>query len=216
MRMPSKKQLKSLERATQIYEGKVALAMDYLTGRGITKETALTARLGVVESPEPGHEHAVGRLSIPYMNKLGVIALKFRCLAHTDCKAYDCPKYIIPTGQETYLYGVADADEDADTLHVTEGELDRLIIRQVLDEPAVGLPGATVWEDHHPWHFKGWPRVLLWPDGDKAGQDMARRLRKEVHNLEVAPIPSGHDVNSLYLEQGAEAIRRLAGLDDDE
>jgi DNA primase len=216
MRMPSKRQLKSLEKATQIYEGKLALAMGYLTDRGITKETALEARLGVVESPEPGHEHAQGRLAIPYTNKLGVIGFKFRCIVGHDCKAEGCPKYIIPNGQDEYLYGVVDADDDADTLHVTEGELDRLVLRQVLGEPTVGLPGASVWAPHHPWHFKAWARVLGWADGDKAGTDMNKRLLKAISNYEFVAMPSGHDVNSLFLELGAEAVKRLAGLEDEE
>lgn len=216
MRMPSPRQLRSLEKATQIYEGNLAAVTAYLTGRGLTLETALAARLGAVLSPEPGHEHAAGRLSIPYTNKLGVIGLKFRCVVGHDCKAESCPKYIIPNGQDEYLYGVSDADIDADTFHITEGELDRLILKQVLGEPVVGLPGASVWAPHHPWHFKGWSRVLSWADGDKAGQDMNRRLRKDIPGLETVPMPSGHDVNSLLLWQGAEAIKRLAGMEDEE
>lgn len=215
MRMPSKRQLKSLEKATQAYEEKLDLATDYLTARGVTKETAVAARLGVVDSPRAGHEHAQGRLSIPYVNKLGVIALKFRCLAHEDCKPYDCPKYLVPLGQDEYLYGLLDTDEDTDTIHICEGELDRLIVKQVLGEPAVGIPGATKWEPQWPWHFKGWSRVLCWADGDKAGREMAAKIRKDVPNLEVVPIPSGHDVNSLFLEVGAEAIKKLAGTEDE-
>lgn len=216
MRMPSPRQLKSLEKATTLYEAELIQAAAYLRGRGIGAATAKVARLGVVDSPEPGHEHAKGRLSIPYMNKVGVIGLKFRCLEGHDCKAEGCPKYIIPNGQETYVYGVLDADADVDTLHVTEGELDRLVLKQVLGEPVIGWPGSSVWEPHHGWHFKGWARVLLWPDGDKAGQDMTRKFRKEVQNFESVPMPSGHDVNSLFLEMGAEAIKRLAGMEDEE
>lgn len=215
MRMPSGRQLKSLERATEKYQTEVETARTYLEGRGFTAATILAARLGVVTSPEPGHEHAQGRLSIPYVNKLGVIGLKFRCIVGHDCKAESCPKYIIPVGQDEYLYGVLDADADADTLHITEGELDRWILKQVLGEPVIGLPGASVWAAHHPWHLKGWPRVVSWADGDKAGQDMNRRIRKDVQHLECVPMPSGHDVNSLFLEQGAEAIRRLAGLEEE-
>lgn len=216
MRMPSRKQLRSLEKATTTYQTEVSKAQTYLEGRGFSDETILAARFGVVTSPEPGHEYAVGRLSIPYTNKLGVIGLKFRCIIGHDCKAENCPKYVIPMGQEEYLYGVLDVDEDADTLHVTEGELDRWILKQVLGEPTVGLPGASVWAPHHPWHFKGWSRVLCWADGDKAGQDMVRRVRKDVQSLESVPMPSGHDVNSLFLEQGADAIRRLAGLEEEQ
>lgn len=215
MRMPGVKLLKSLEKATTLYQEHLDTIATYLGGRGITKETAVAARLGVVKSPEPGHEHAQGRLSIPYINKLGVIGLKFRCVAGHDCKAENCPKYVIPTGQEVYLYGVVDADEDADTLHLTEGEIDRLVLKQILGEPVVGWPGANVWEPHHRWHLSNWPRVLGWADGDKAGQDMSRKWRKEIPNFEAVPMPQGHDVNSLFLEQGADAIKRLAGMEEE-
>lgn len=220
MRMPSKRQLRSLEKATVAYETELGLAIPYLIDRGISLETAHAARLGVVVSPEAGHEIAQGRLCIPYVNKIGVIGLKFRCLQGHDCKAVDCPKYIVPVGQDEYLYGLVDVDEDSDVIHICEGEIDRLIVKQVLGEPAVGIPGATKWGGvptaHWPWHFKGWGRVLCWADGDKAGRDMANRIRKDIANVEVVPIPSGHDVNSVFLELGAEAIRKLAGLEEDD
>jgi len=215
MRMPSAKQLRSLEKAVTKYAGSLSLATSYLQGRGIGEETARAWRLGVVASPEPGHETAVGRLCIPYVNRVGVIALKFRCMQDHNCKAEGCVKYTQPMGQEVYLFNVLAADGDGETIHITEGELDCVVLSEVLAEPVVGVPGVNNWKPHAHWHFKGWPRVLIWGDGDQAGTDFARHLRKEIANAEIVPMPSRHDVTSLYLEAGAEAIKQLVGTDED-
>lgn len=173
-------------------------------------------RLGVVASPEPGHENAIGRLCIPYINRAGVAAVKFRCLVNHDCKAEHCAKYTQPLGQETYLFNVLAVEDDATQIHITEGEFDAIILTSVLGEPAVGLPGATQWKQHYPWHFKGFDRVLVWPDGDKAGQDMASKVRKELPNAEIVGMPAGFDVTSLYLEAGEGALHKLAGEDEED
>lgn len=215
MRMPSASQRKLLERAVTRYQGELDRAKLYLGRRGITRAMAEEARLGVVYSAEVGHENAVGRLCIPYTNKAGVMGVKFRCLRDHDCKTEGCPKYTYPLGQESYLYGILDTESDAETIHVTEGELDRLILKSVLNEPTVGVPGVQNWKAHYPFHFRGFERVLVWPDGDKAGADFAHRVRKEISAAEVVPMPQGFDVNKLFLELGAEAIRKLAGADDE-
>lgn len=172
-------------------------------------------RLGVCSDPEPGHEVAVGRLAIPYTNKLGVIGIKFRCITGHSCKEASCPKYLAPLGQEPYLFNVAAVDEDADTIHITEGELDAIVLAEVLGQPVVGLPGSSAWRQHHPWHFRGFSRVLVWADGDKAGQDLARMLRKEIPAAEIVTMPQGQDVTEVYVQLGAEGIIKLAGEDDE-
>lgn len=217
MRMPNASARKLLARAATNYQGDIDRAKVYLANRGFSREMAEAARLGVVASPEPGHEHAIGRLAIPYENKLGVIAFKFRCMRDHECKAENCPKYVAPLGQESYLYGVLDTESDAETIHLTEGELDRAVLKHILDgEPVVGVPGVQNWKPHFPFHLKGFDRVLVWADGDKAGQDFAAKVRKEVAAAEIVPMPTGYDVNRIYSELGAEAIRKLAGADDDE
>ncbi len=215
MRMPSVKQRKSLERATARYEASLPIANGYLQGRGITPEMARAARLGVCSDPEVGHEQSLGRLSIPYVNKAGVIGIKFRCIAEHNCKENNCPKYLAPLGQDVYLYNILAVEDEASTIHITEGELDALVLAHVLSEPAVGVPGASSWKGHHPWHFRGFERVLVWADGDKAGQDLARLLRKEIPAAEIVTMPERQDVNSLYVSHGADALKRLAGEDDE-
>lgn len=193
------------------YQENLSTAISYLTARGITEATAHAARLGVVTSPDPGHERFTGRLVIPYLDKLGVYALKFRCILPHVCKESNCIKYDSPIGQETSLYGVLDTDEVAQTIHISEGELDRLILRQVFDEPAVGVPGVQNWKPHYKFHFQSFDRVLIWPDGDKQGRDLANKLQKELRTLEVVPVPDNMDVTDLFLSVGAEVMREMIG-----
>lgn len=218
MQKPSKRQRKVLERATATYQAEIVQAVGYLVGRGLTDPGILAAaRLGVVASPEAGHEHLAGRLSIPYLDMVGVYGIKFRCMVPHDCKAEGCTKYLALQGQEVGLYGITDADSTLDTMHVSEGELDRLVLKQVFPgEPVLGIPGTQTWQSHHHFHFQGFERVLLWTDGDKAGQDLAQRIRKEVRTAEVMPIPKGFDVTELFVERGADVFHEMAGVSDDE
>src|SRR6266542_3945846 len=88
MRMPSSVQMKSLEKAAVTYGRSLTLATGYLSAKGIPDLDVVTGwRLGVVESPEPGHDQYVGRLAIPYLNRAGVVGFKFRCLSDHDCKS---------------------------------------------------------------------------------------------------------------------------------
>lgn len=215
MRMPNGSQRKLLERACSKYQSDLILADSFLNGRGVSLATAERWRLGVVSSPEPGHESAVGRLAIPYLNKAGVLAFKFRCISHTDCKAEGCTKYLCPDGQEKYLFNVAAVDSSQDIIHITEGEFDCIALTEGFGEPAVGVPGTGVWMSHWPYHFQSFARVIVWPDGDKAGKDWGNRMRKEIEGAEIVSMPPGKDVEGLLLEVGAEALRELAGLNID-
>jgi hypothetical protein len=131
MRKPSTKRRRLLEKAVTGYQTHLTIAAPYLAARGLTKEVCEAARLGVVISPEAGHEHVYGRLAIPYMDMQGVYSLRFRCLEQHDCKDVSCPKYLGVQGDETGIYAVEDTDLPAETAHITEGELDRLILKIV-------------------------------------------------------------------------------------
>jgi len=216
MRMPSSVQRKSLETALSSYQNSITLGLSYLIGRGLDLDMALKWGLGVVESPEPGHEHLVGRLVIPYYNKSGVIGLKFRCMVEHDCRDENShQKYMVPAGQEDYLYNVVACDTSGDVIHVTEGESDCWILSSIVPEPVVAVPGAGKWRPHWGSHFKGFDRVILWPDGDKAGRDMGNRWRKEIQSVEVVTMPSGFDVCSLFQAEGPEVFLKLTGASDE-
>lgn len=214
LRMPSARLKKSLAKAQMTYSKEIHLADGFLKDRGISLLEAMEWGLGVAVSPAPSHERFNGMLCIPYYNLAGVIALKFRCMQHHDCKGEGHPKYDGPAGQPQYLYNLPDLDRPERVIHVTEGELDAIVLRQVLAEPVVGVPGVDAWQTHWPSHFHSFDRVVAWPDGDKAGKTMAGVWTRKI-GVEVVQVPTGQDVTSLYVESGPKAVKELYEGDGD-
>lgn len=193
-----------MDQAAEAFEMCRPLAERYLGSRGITPEIAKVHRLGVVGSEAHGYDKDAGRLAIPYIDRLGVYGFKFRCIAGHDCKELKCPKYTNPAGQELTLYNVLALDSDAETLHITEGELDAVILSSVVPDPVVAIPGASLWKKHFPFHLAGFTRVLVWADGDEPGAKMAERVTNACPQAEVFQLPPGEDVNSMFLKEGGE------------
>lgn len=155
-----------------------------------------------------------GRLTIPYIDRMGVYGMKFRCLQLHDCKAVDCPKYLTLPGQELGLYNVLSLDRAGSAVHICEGEIDAIILSQVFpDDPVLGIPGAALWRNHFPFHLAAFERVVIWPDGDAAGKAMADVFRKHIRELETMPIPKGMDVNTVFLEHGAAWFHEAAQVE---
>ena len=68
------------EAAERYYLNLTPQALSYLEARGITQAIAAKYLLGSVVEPSAGHEHSVGRLSIPYLTPTGVVGMKFRTI----------------------------------------------------------------------------------------------------------------------------------------
>ena len=200
-----------LGRATSKYAESISLAEDYLASRGITREVARLARLGVVGEPEPGHEQYQGRLSIPYITKTGVVDLRFRSLN----PAVE-PKYMGMTGAETKMYNVIDIERAGDWIGVCEGELDTITLSKCVGIPCIGVPGANSWKKHYTRLLADFERVFVFADGDQPGKEFATSLARELP-VTIVTMPDGEDVNSVYVKFGAEYIREKMGLGlDDE
>lgn len=199
-----------LESQTSRYQEHLYVAAEYLDGRGITEDTAVWARLGVVDEGIHGDsEAAFQRLSIPYITRSGVVDLRFRCIRDHECGEVGCSKYLGRPGATLRIYGVDDLVSAGDTIAVTEGELDRLILRQ-LGYPAVGLPGAESWKRH--WHrlLEDFSRVVVFGDGDAAGVRFIRKLMDQFpQSVEGVQLPDLEDVNSMYLMEGPEWFERV-------
>lgn len=203
----------SLEAATAAYQEQMnSECLEYLENRGIPLSVALKARLGVVSDPIPGHENYKGRLCIPYLTQSGVVGLKFRDLKNTSRV-----KYLMPDGQRPRLYNVNDLHVFSRYIVICEGELDALVMSQVVGMPAVGVAGTSMWYPHMAKLFEDYERVYLVIDNDGTtdedgeptkGQGLARKIGKDVKgSVNIAP-PEGHDINSWYLSEGAEAVRK--------
>lgn len=211
----SSSQRKLLEKAASNYEMHLTQAATYLGSRGIPMETATLCRFGVVIDPEPGHEQMVSRLSIPYITRAGIVAFKFRCMHNHDCKAAGHAKYLAPLGQLRRLYNVEALFAPGDEIAITEGELDAVVLT-MCGIPAVGVSGTDGWRPHFTRLFGGYQRVLMWADNDppkdgrRAGERLAKTVAKELSQAVVIGLPEGQDVNSVYLTEGAEGLRRRA------
>ena len=206
----TREQRSLLESQTSRYQSNLYVAAEYLDGRGITEDTAVWARLGVVDEPIHGDSDAAyNRLAIPYITRSGVVDLRYRCIREHDCGEVGCAKYLGSPGATLRLYGVEDLITAGDTLAVTEGELDRLILRQ-LGYSSVGLPGAESWKRH--WHrlFEDFSRLVVFGDGDSAGHRFIRKFMDEFPgSVESVHLVDGEDVNSMYLLEGREYFDRV-------
>lgn len=192
--------------AAATYAESIYLAEDYLQSRGIPLEVARLASLGVVAEPETGHEAYVGRLSIPYITKTGVVDLRFRSLN----PAVE-PKYMGMTGAETKMYNVLDVERASDYIAVCEGEIDTLTLSRIVGVPCVGVPGANSWKKHYTRLLADFERVFIFADGDQPGTEFARSLARELP-VTIIQSPDGHDVNSLFLQEGKEYFHSRMGV----
>jgi len=186
-------------------------AASYLEARGITAEVAHTFRLGSVVEPSAGHEHAVGRLSIPYLTPAGVVGIKFRSIDDTT------PKYLWPSGQKIGLYNVLDLHRYSDTIAICEGEIDTIVASGIVGIPAVGVAGVSQWKPWFPKLFESYTRILIFADNDvkedgtNPGQELARRIKEDLDKATIVQLPPNMDVNEIYLQLGKDwFIERLA------
>jgi len=197
-----------LDLATAKYAANIFLAEDYLVSRGITREAARLARLGVVEEPEVGHEAFRGRLSIPYITKTGVVDIRFRAL-HPAIE----PKYMGMTGAETKMYNVLDIEKAGDFIGVCEGEIDTLTLSGMVGIPCIGVPGANSWKRHYTRLLADFERVFVFADADQPGKEFATSLSRELP-VTVISMEDGEDVNSTYVKHGANYIKGKMGLNE--
>jgi DNA primase len=202
----SKSQRELLAKATENYEKNLTDILPYLESRGITEQTARMFRLGYVREPEIGHEPYLGKLAIPYLTPSGVIDIRFRSLNNDGG-----PKYMSRPGASTHIFNVDALNNDSDFLAICEGELDTVIATQA-GFNAVGLPGANNWKGFYARVLADWAKVILLCDGDNAGREMAKNLSKELDNVFPVFMPEGQDVNDVYLAEGADGLRKRAGV----
>jgi DNA primase len=114
-------------------------------------------------------------------------------------------------GATTHIFNINALGNADDTLVVCEGELDTVIATQA-GFTAVGLPGANNWKPFYSRVLADWTKVILLCDGDNAGREMAKNLSRELDNVFPVFMPEGQDVNDVYLAEGADGLRKRAGV----
>lgn len=202
----SKSQRELLARAVSRYEESLDEVLPYLEARGIQEETARMFRLGFVREPETGHEPYVGKLAIPYLTPAGPIDIRFRSLGDDSG-----PKYMSRPGASTHIFNIMALNTEAPFLTVCEGELDTVVATQA-GFTAVGLPGANNWKPFYARVLADWEKIVLFCDGDNAGREMAKNLSRELDNVVAVFMPDGQDVNDVFMSEGADGLRKRAGV----
>lgn len=201
----------TLETAVRSYEDALAddvEVVDYLLSRGLDEAAATTFRLGVVADPEPGHEQYRGMLAIPY---LGIhskpLTIRFRCLEQHEHRFHG--KYNSMAEEPNRVYNVPAIHHADDEIHVTEGELDAIILT-MLGLPAVAIPGANGFQPHHRRMLAGFSRAWVWGDPDEAGGRFVTSIERGLSS--AVPIRLRReigDVTETYLVGGEKAIYDL-------
>ncbi|MER7208482.1 hypothetical protein ABT340_15530 [Streptosporangium sp. NPDC000239] len=182
-------------------------ALAYLTGpeRLLTEEAIERHRLGVVRSPEPGHEAVRNYLSIPYLTPDGeCISIRFRRLGDGPG-----PKYRSISGDIPRLYGTEALQRGTRNVCVTEGEFDR-IVADMCGLPAVGVPGATSWEPIWRRLLVQFDAVYVLHDDDEPGRELVAKIAGGLDSVRPIPMSRG-DVTSFYAEHGRDGLRAKLG-----
>lgn len=213
MYAPSKDMRKSLAARLSRYREAMpgSPAEEYLRGRGITKETADYFQLGFVADPVVGDERYHHRLVIPYLTSSGVVQLRFRRMGDGGAKYMGDPGI---KGRPFNTLALKSTDR---TVYITEGEIDAMTLHQ-LGLPAVGIPGADLWNKLFARIFR-WRRVVILIDGDTdvvrdnktAGQLFGESVGRDLDEYLVISMPDGEDVNSVFCTEGAEGLRKRIG-----
>lgn len=207
LRPLSELQVATLDEALTTYEaalGEDDEAVAFLVGRGLTRSAVSTARLGVVpEDCLPEHRRFIGWLAIPY---LGLderpVQMRFRCLRKHEHVGHG--KYMTMDGDPARVYNVKALVEADTDIHVTEGEIDAMVL-SMLGYPAVAIPGASGFQSHHRRMLAGFSRVFVWGDPDEAGAQFATRITRAMGQALSIRLDIG-DINETFVTQGEAAI----------
>ena len=201
----------------------------YLEARGLG-DVAGSLRFGSVPaSPSDEHRSYAGRLVIPSIGPRGnVYDVALRCLEDHVCsetvlwttpddKKVTCKKYLFLPGMQKRAYNLQALATADRVIDITEGQLDAAAL-VACGLHAIGFPGSDSWAKHHHRLFGGYELVRVWPDGDEAGSKFAQRVAGDLPNADVMMVPSGEDVNSILVNQGKDAILKIAegNVEDDE
>lgn len=205
----SESQMEALEEAVSSYQSQITpQAAHYLAARGISKADAEANRLGVVGSPMAGHSRFRGMLAIPFLDKNDApLTVRFRCMEEHNHRDFFHGKYNSITGDPTRVYGIKSIFLADNEIHITEGELDSLILRKI-GLHAVAIPGAKAWKGHHRRMLAGFSRIYVWGDDDDAGAEFVQKVTSSMRQARGVNIKGG-DVTDIFKAGGAAALMGL-------
>ncbi|MEU9126558.1 toprim domain-containing protein [Kitasatospora sp. NPDC048540] len=152
-------------------------------------------------------------LAIPYLDRNGQpLTVRFRCLQEHTHRDFFHGKYNTIKDDPPRMYGIESVHQADDVIHVTEGELDRIILRKI-GLHAVAMPGANMWAGRHRRMLAGFNRVYVWGDPDDAGAELVSKISRSLRSAKGVRLREG-DVTDTYLAGGADALYALIKKED--
>lgn len=166
-----------------------------------------------------------GMVTIPYHVAGTIVSVRGRAWPFTlaDFEAWPYEpyepfkgKYRTLPGDRSRLFN-SDATWDTDEVFVCEGEFDAIVLEQQ-GLPAVGVPGATSWQDTWDGYFEQVKRAWLVFDRDQAGEKAAtklmERLGSKCRRVHLSEEGTKCDPTQWFITDG-HTIEEFAGLLDE-
>lgn len=168
--------------------------------RGLTAETIGDHHLGYASF------YRSKWITIPYFNEHGIYMDMYKL--RTTGKN-NSPKYrVYPIGASTMLYGLDHIDTQSETLYITEGEFDCMLLHQEhLNAVSIGAGAQTFKED---WfsYLEPYQNICICYDNDEAGLKGTETLhtklslkypRKRIYKINFPSDFKGKDITDLKL-----------------
>lgn len=176
----------------------------HLRSKGYTTSQVLRTGL-VIEHDGKVRDSLRDMVTIPYYVAGNVVSIRGRAWPYTDeDKAAKRPKYKTCGGNSARLYN-SDRTWETDELIITEGEFDCMIMEQ-LGFPAVGVPGARIWQDTWDGYVSNIRRLWLVFDRDVAGeqgsQKLTERFGPKVKRVQLSEEGQKKDPTSWVVKEG--------------
>lgn len=190
-RVPTKKKFKKPETQPAKPTSQVE---KYLAERGFKKET--WERRGVGEYN--------GAIAMPYFESGELVLMKFRTPVYPA-------KHWREDGGKDIFWGM-DLCDKSKPLVIVEGEMDALALDECGVENVVSVPSGASNLDcvDNTWDWlEQFSKVIIWPDNDDAGQEMARRIIAKLGEWRCYIVKSKHkDANRAMAKDGKDSVKK--------
>lgn len=171
----------------------ILLTSPYLRGRGISNETQILLKVG---------DHLPNKeVAFPWRNPSGyIMSRKYR---RTDSKVFSYEEGGYRINQ--CLFGIDQVySSKASTLWICEAEIDALTVWEN-GYAAVALGGSSISDRQAEMILQsGVRRIVIASDNDKAGKDLAKKIKKKLYSLDMYEVKwnqEGDDINAYYLRE---------------
>ncbi|MCF6093512.1 DNA primase [Microaerobacter geothermalis] len=197
---------RDLEEFVKYFEGQLTEeAEQYLTNRGITKDTIQAFRIGF-EKAHIGFQAGKSNISGYFINHLifPIIGPNGEVLdiIGRNIQEGKEPKYKALIGREDVLFNMK-ALAGSDDIILCRNIFDVLSLEQV-QLPAVSLPQTVIFKESHKKYFVG-KRVFICFSNDDMGRRESRRIAQGLDSVAkevyILPLPQGiKDINHLFIQ----------------